>query len=126
MLLADSSNAHAWEARPADAMQREFLRFFDAEMPAKLTHKQALMLISEIREQKTDAELDKWSDFESVCDELSDPDTLRDYDLKRPSLAVIREAVEALRKTNTPEDASDPLAVSEKIIEMKPELERLQ
>jgi hypothetical protein len=124
-LLADPANAHAWEERPADAMQREFLRFFDMKIPAKVTHKQATTLISEIREQKTDAELDEWNDFESVCDELSDPETLRDYGLKRPSLAVIRDAVKALRKSDAPEDASDPLAVSEKIIEMKPELQRV-
>jgi hypothetical protein len=81
--------------------------------------------IGEICAQKTDAELDEWSEFESVCDELSDPEVLRDYDLKRPSLAVIRAAVKALRKSDKPEGASDLLAVSEKINEMKPELQRV-
>jgi hypothetical protein len=80
-LLSDLANAQAWEQRSADAMQKEFLRHFGAKVPAKLRHEQASTLIREIREQKTAAEIDEWNDFESLCDELSDPEALRDYDL---------------------------------------------
>lgn len=120
-LFQNPEKLTAWRGRPADAMQKEFYRFFSLRIPSGLTYEDAAKTILE--SDIPDAEFDVWRDFESVCEELADRSALEDYGLRKPSLAVIRAAYDELRKA-APKDASDPLSVADKILEMKPELAR--
>jgi hypothetical protein len=129
VLLADSAKTRVWEARPADSMQRECLRFFGAKAPKELTHAEAQRLIGARREElseKKSALLDDWDSFESIVVDLDDRETRDEYDMKKPSMAMIRTAVDVLRKEgHTMDDlAGDLTLVAEKLLQLKPELGR--
>jgi len=128
-LLADTKNAEAWNLRLAEPLQKEFLRFFNTKVPKELTCVEASRLISEHRVKLGDedsAKLDEWDSFESIVKELADKETLDDYELKKPSLSVLRAAIDALRKEGNSMDdlAGDLDMVALKLIELKPELEK--
>lgn len=123
-LLSDPTKAEAWANRPAEPMQKEFFRHFGMKIPSGLSYRAAEKAINEASESKSDAELDSWRAYEDLCAELADPEFLRDAGLKKPSFAVIRAAVEEIKKTGEGADATDPFDVADKILEMKPELER--
>ena len=123
-IFGDPEKAKAWTLRPADAMQKEFFRYFGMKAPPGLTHADAQKVITEAHESKSPEDMRGWNDYDSICEELSDPEFLRDVELKKPSLAVIRTAVEEIKKIGESADASDPFEVAEKILEMKPELAR--
>ena len=128
-LLADAKNAEAWNLRPAEPLQKEFLRFFDLKIPKELTCVEAKRLISEHRaklEDEDSAKLDDWDLFESIVTDLAEKETRDDYDIKKPSLSVLRAAIDALRKEGNSMDdlAGDLDMVAQKLIELKPELEK--
>ncbi len=128
-LIADPANMSAWEGRPADAMQKECLRFYGVAVPRGLTVTAAAALITE-KEADLEAQgsklAEEWSSFERLVDELSDRETCEDYGIKKPTLAMIRAAVEELRKGGKSLDEleTEPELVTDKIIEMRPEMER--
>jgi len=126
-LLADAKNAAAWNLRPAEPLQKEYLRFFNVKVPKGLTCVGANRLISENRgklEDEDSPKLDEWDLFESIATDLADKETRDDYDLKKPSLSVLRAAIDALRKDGNSMDdlAGDLDMVAQKLIELKPEL----
>jgi hypothetical protein len=128
-LLADEANVVLWNSRPAEALQREQLRFYGKSLPKGLTVPAAAALIN-----STEAELaargsplvEEWEAYQRLIEEFSDRETCEDHGIKKPSLADIRAAVEELRKTGrTTADLSDePADVAEKMLEMKPDLAR--
>jgi hypothetical protein len=62
-LLADPKNAEAWNLRPAEPLQKEYLRFFNMKVPRELTCVEANRLISETREKLADEDspkLEEW------------------------------------------------------------------
>jgi len=128
-LLADAANVQAWEARPPDTMQREFFRFFGLKLAKDTTQRQATVQIAEYREKlgETDAgKLDEWESFTEIVAELDDPETRESYDLKKVPLPTLRAALEALQTEGHTifEVASDIDLLVEKVLEMKPELQR--
>jgi len=123
-LFSDPAKVEAWATRPADLMQKEFFRHFGMKAPPGLTYRDAEKAISEASESKSDAELDAWRAYEDLCEEFADPEFLRDAGLKKPSLGVIRGAVEEIKRAGDDEDATDPYTVADKILEMKPDLAR--
>jgi hypothetical protein len=70
---------------------------------------------------------DEWDSYRSILDELSDKETCEDYCIKKPSLAAVRTAIDKLRQSGLSlSDLEDDLEiVTQKLIELKPELERL-
>lgn len=128
-LLADTKNADAWKLRPAEPMQREYMRHFGLKIPKELTCNEATRLIKEhcdgIEDDKSPKQ-EEWDAFESIVDELSDKEIREDYGIKKPSLSMIRAALEALHKERKSfaELSNDVDLVVEKLIELKPELER--
>lgn len=130
-LMADVANQAAWDARPADQMQKEFFRFFGLAVPKTLTNKDAAATITSIRAGRSehkveDEKLAEWQAFEDIVEELWDADFRECYGLKKPALSAIRAAVNALRAEGNTIDAlrDDIDSVADKLVEMKPELEK--
>ena len=128
-LFADAKNAEAWKLRPAEPMEKEFLRLFDMKVPKDLICVDAERLINEhtVKLSKEHSpKLDEWNSFESIVTDLPDKETRDEYDLKKPSLSVLRAAIDALRKEGNSMDdlAGDLDMVAHKLIELKPELEK--
>jgi hypothetical protein len=128
-LFADTKNVEAWKQRPAEPLQKEFLRFFDMKCPKGLTCVEAERLINDCRvnlSKEHSPKLDEWSSFESIVTDLEDKETRDDYDLNKPGLSVLRAAIDALRKEGNSMDdlAGDIDMVAQKLIELKPELEK--
>lgn len=129
-LLNDTKNAEAWKLRPAEPMQREYMRHYGLKIPKELTCNEATRLIKEhgdgIEDDKSPMQ-EEWDAFESIVDELSDKDVRQDYGIKKPSLPMIRAALEALHKEGKSysELLNDVDLVIEKLIELTPELERV-
>ena len=121
-LLDDPDNAYAWINRPATAIQKEFYRFLGRKIPPKLTASEAEDFMKSY--QMTDSQEDDWSAYESILDDLSEPEFRADYDIKKPSLPLIRQAIEA--KTNEGFKLRDLLAedLINTLIELKPDLQR--
>lgn len=122
-LLSIPENATAWNSRPAEPMQKEYLKFFGLNAPKGLICVDATELITAHKKETNGVEkkrLDTWANFESIVDDLSDRETREDYDIKKPSLAAIRAAVEALEAKG--EDSGDLQCVVDQLLEMKPEL----
>lgn len=130
-LFADAKNAEAWRLRPAEPLQKEFLRFFDMKVPKDLTCVDAERLINEHRvklSKEHSPKLDEWNSFESIVTDLSDKEAREDYDLNinKPSLSVLSAAIDALLKEGNSMDnlTADLDKVAQKLIELKPELEK--
>jgi hypothetical protein len=128
-LLADPECVARWEGRPADSDQRNTLRAYGAKIPKNLTTKDANALI-----QKTEKDL-ATSNPEllaraqatlSIMNEIDDPETRETYGFKKPPVAVVREALRELEEEGRTLDdlAGDIYAVAEKILELRPDLER--
>jgi hypothetical protein len=69
---------------------------------------------------------DEWDSYRSILDQLSDKDTREDYGIKKSSLATVRTTIDELRQSGVSlSDLEGDLdLVTQKLIELKPELER--
>lgn len=122
-LLSIPKNVTAWNSRPAEPMQKQYLKFFGLNVPKGLVCVDAAQLIAAHKKETSGVDekrLDAWANFESIVDDLSDRETREDYDIKKPPLAAIRAAVEALEAKG--EDSGDLQCVVDQLLEMKPEL----
>jgi len=123
VLLQDNEKKKQWEDRPASAIDKEFYRFIGKPVPKTLTHTQAM-------KDQADTELsdeleDEWDNYCSVWDELSDKDVREDYEIKKPSLAKLRQAWAAAKaEVEDNDDLSDVGLIADKLLELFPELER--
>jgi len=129
-LLSDTKNLEAWNLRPAELLQKEFFRFFDLKISKDMTYVDADRMMSELREkisEESPKKFEEWESFESIVMDFEDKEVRDDCGIKKPSLSMLRAAVDELRKEgNSMEDlASDVSMVAEKLIEMKPEMEKL-
>lgn len=132
-LFADAKNAEAWKLRPADPLQKEFLKFFDINVAKNLTCVDAEQIVTKHRVKlltERSPKLDEWNSFESIVTDLSDKETRDDYELNinKPSLSVLRAAIDALRKEGNSMDdlAADLETVAQKLVELKPDLKKWQ
>jgi len=126
LLLSDPANKAAWDAKPPETMQREFFRWFNISMPKTLTMDQATARIEEEKKRLGEEELDYWYSFESVVNDLDDPEIRQDYEVKKAPLSVIREAVVALKNEGVSSDdiGSDLDRVVERMTDLRPDLMR--
>ena len=125
-LQADPEKAAAWARRPAESIQKEFYRFFGIKVPTGLTHAGAEDFIDKHQHTLASQQLDEWESYQTILDQLLDKDTRDCYDIKKPSVATIRAAVEALRQSgiSLSELEGDLEIVTQKLIELQPELGR--
>ena len=125
-LQADPEKAAAWDQRPADPIQKEFYRFFGVKVPRGLTYIAADDYIGKYQQTLDSQQLDDWSSYQSILEDLLDKDTRDSYDIKKPSIATVRAAIEALRQSgmSLSDLEGDLEIVTQKLIELQPELER--
>lgn len=125
-LQADPEKAAAWDQRPAEAIQKEFYRFFGVKVPSRQTYLAAAEYISKHQQTLDSQKLDDWNAYEFILEELLDKATRDSFDIKKPSVATIRTAIDALRQSGMSlSDLEDDLEiVTQKLIELQPELEK--
>ena len=127
-LLSAPDNLSQWENRPATQEQKEFYRFFGIKVSTGLSIKDAEKTIKETRAkvgQNEAIKLDEWDAYASIITDLSDKEMLKeDFEIKKPSLVLIRDAVESLVKDGRPLSDLDAYEVAEKIQELKPDISR--
>ena len=128
-LMADPASSESWKNRPASTWQKEFFRAFECPIPRDLTHEVAEKIIAEKQRDLLESDkerLQEWEDYESIFDELSDPDTREDYELKKPSVKALREAVVSLLEEGREmRELSDDLQlVVDRLVERNPSLQR--
>jgi len=129
LIFDDEVKAEAWKNRQPSQIQKEFFIFFGIKAEKGMTHTEASGLISNHESalaEKEDPKLDEWEAFEEIIDELSDPDFREDYEIKKPSITLIKNALAGLQKEGKSyRDAADEIdLVIDKMIELKPELRR--
>jgi len=129
LLFKDEEKVQAWEARPPSALQKEFFKFFGIKLAKGTTQNQAEKIIRKNESEMADEDnprLEEWEAYEQIIDEFSDSDFREDYEIKKPSFTLIRKAMEELQKDGkTYQDISEDLDILvEKLIELKPELQR--
>lgn len=128
-LLRDPDKRAAWETRPPGPLQKEYLKFFGITHTSGTTLAEAERLIAQHRrtaDSSDAAKLADWQSFEYIVKEFWDPDSRDGYDIKKPSLPVIKAAIDALQREGKTlqELEAEPETVADKLIEMKPSLER--
>lgn len=128
-ILSDPDNVKAWESRPPTKEQKEFCKFFGLKMGKGLTAPDAEKLIAEHESklaEDEDPRLDEWEAFSEIMDELSDSEMRADYEIKKPSVSLIKSALDELRQEGKSyrEVADEIDLIVDKLLELKPELER--
>jgi hypothetical protein len=151
-LFENADNVKKWEHRPASQLQKEFYRYFDFKVPASLTYSDAKAFIEEfessnegdidyhlegIDEQeakqlsdnirRNQSLLEEWSYFEEIVEEFDDAEFRDSYNIKKVPISMIKKAIAELHdeSVNIEEAAGNVELIIDKLIELKPELERL-
>jgi len=95
-LLSDSEKLERWRARPPSQEQREFFRFFGFSVPAGIGQDEAAALrtrhIKELKQSES-AKLNDWKHYSELLEELADPEYREGFDIKKPSLSLVRKVV---------------------------------
>lgn len=112
--------------QPVDSEQKEYLKFFNLPSSKGLTFGQAKQTIEDHKKNATDEVLDEWNGYNNIFEEFEDKEFRETYDLKRVSRTVILEAINQLKaQGKTYSYLSDNIEeIVEKIIEIKPDLEK--
>lgn len=112
--------------KPADASQKEFLRFFGLPVSKGLKTGQAAEIIAEHRAKLDKGQLDEWDAYEEIRNEFDDADFRACSDLKKVSDKVLKEALDALKREGATMRslAADMDKVVDKVIALKPDLEK--
>jgi hypothetical protein len=121
-LMSDPEKANQWINRPATQIQKEYYRYFGIPIPKGLTASEAKDKISS--DELTDEQDEEWFSYSELLEELQDKDFRELYDLKKPSLPVIREAIQHhlnLGEHITHLSADD---LVDTILSIKPDLEK--
>jgi hypothetical protein len=121
-LASDPEKERAWLMRPATAMQKEFYRFIGEKPPAGLTAEQAEARMLAVLDEMPDAQQNEWYEYEHLVDMFSDSEFRADVEIRKPTLGDIRAAMMALKAAGGAFD--DPYDVADKLLEIKPALER--
>ncbi len=129
LIFADEAKARAWKNRPASEIQKAFLAFFDLKHEKGITHAEASVVISNQESalaEKKDPLLDEWEAFEEIIDELADPGFREDYEIKKPTIVLVKRALDDLHKEGKSYRAAaeEIDIVVDKMISLKPSLRR--
>lgn len=115
--------------KPAYAFQKDFLKHFGLQVPKGLTYGEACSLVAALRaklEHEDKGLLDEWDAFTEISDQFDDPEFREDYDLKKISRTWLKEAVDDMKRSGeTIRSLADDIdKVVERVIELKPDVER--
>ena len=121
-LLSDPEKAGKWINRPATSLQKEYYRYFGIPVPKGLTASEAEEKIG--ADDLTDEQNDEWFAYSELIEELQDKDFRDDYDLKKPSLPVIRQAIQQHLDQGQKLDSLSADDLVDTILSIKPDLEK--
>lgn len=115
--------------KSAEAWQKECLKFFGLPVSKGLTKGQATQIIVTHRKKleiEDKAQLDEWDAYEEICEQFDEADFREEFELKKVSAKVFKEALEALKQEGCTMRslANDIDRVVDKIVALKPELEK--
>jgi hypothetical protein len=112
--------------QPADASQKEYLKFFGLPVPKGMDSGEAAQAIAEHRKNSKPEEQDEWDGYSSILDEFDDPGFRETYDLKKVGKTILLDALAQLRKQGKSyKHLADNIdEVVGKVIELKPDLEK--
>jgi len=121
-LMADPENASQWNNRPATPIQKEYYRYFGLQARKGLTASEAQDTIA--ANELTDEQDDEWFSYSDIFEELQDKDFRESYDLKKPSITLIRQAIK--QRTDQGEKITELSAddIVDTLLEIKPDLEK--
>ncbi len=121
-LLSDPEKASKWINRPATPLQKEYYRYFGIPVPKGLTASEAEEKIG--ADDLTDEQSDEWFAYSELIEELQDKDFREDYDLKKPSLPVIRQAIQQHIEKGEQLDRLTADDLVDTILSIKPDLQK--
>ena len=112
--------------KPADSSQKEYFKFFGLTSPKGMTAGHAEQTIKEHKKTSTDEEQGEWFGYTSIFEEFDDADFRETYELKKVSKTILLEVLNQLKQENkTYSYLGDNIdEVVERVIQLKPELER--
>lgn len=112
--------------QPANLSQKDYFKFFALPIPKDLTTAQAELTIAEHGKTSKPEEQEEWDGYTNILEEFDDKDFRDGFDLKKVSQAILMQAINQLKtEGKTYKYLSDNIdEVVEKIIELKPELEK--
>lgn len=121
-IMSDPEKARQWNNRPANAIQKEYYRYFGITAPKGLTATEAEATIAS--HELSDDQWDDWDAYSDLIEELQDKDFREDYELKKPSIPVIRQAIERHTKEGIKitELSADDLV--DTLFDIKPDLRK--
>lgn len=123
-LMSKRENREAWRTRPPTAMQKEFYRFFDRPLPKGATAEELEDDINTKLEEMGDAPTDEWYGFETLYDDLTEPEMMRDMEIKKISLKMYRDIIAKKRAAGAKLDDLDVYDLAEEILDEHPEMQR--
>lgn len=122
----DANAMATWAARPATSAQKEGLRFFGLKVPKGIAANEATRLLDEqerlLFTAGRHAEWEKWSRYAVPWALFQSRPTLDRYELKKPTLRVLRKTILDLAATGVT-DWHEPDVVAQQLAEQHPELD---
>lgn len=126
ILRADSQAMQRWQERPATPLQKEALRYFQGKVPRTLTAEAAKSSLQSIErglyQSGRAVEWSNWLRFAETWQHLQVKDVCSHYDIKKPTPAKIREALQSLFDDNVAEWNEKDVVV-QRLVELYPDLE---
>ena len=113
--------------KPADAGQKLFYKFFELPIPKGLTTEQATKNINEYREKiiaQNPSRHDEYIAYLHILEEFDDKEFRSSYEVKKTSSDVLNEALYQLKQEGNTYADLDIQDVVDRVIKLKPELER--
>lgn len=121
-IFSDPEKYEQWKNRPATQLQKEYYRYFGLPIPKGLTASEAESTMSS--HELTEEQQDEWFSYEDIVDEFQDKDFREVYDLKKPPISVIRQAIaqHTAKGDRLTDLSADDLI--DTLLEIKPDLEK--
>lgn len=112
--------------QPADAAQKDYLKFFGLAMPKGMTAGQAKEIIKQHEKTSSEEEQDEWTSYTDILEQFDDADFREDYEIKKVPKTVLLKAMSDLKAEGKSyshlEENTDE--VIGRILKEKPELAR--
>ena len=129
-LLSEPTSLTAWKARPSKPCQRDLLKSYGVAVPKDITFEGADARVKTTEKElaKSNPELlHRTQTMNFILGELDDHETRVTYGFKKPPAAVVRLAIHELEEQGQTLDdmSSNIYSVVEKILELRPDLERI-
>ena len=114
---------------PVTKDQKDFLRYFEQSIPKGLTVGQANQLISEFTEKmnvECPGKIAEYDAYQEILNELDDKDERDMYDLKKPPMAIVEQALRQLKERGLTyvQIHDDMQSLADEIFKIRPDLEK--